>query len=268
MPMYSDVVWKQTNLMPSYTAGPEASKSPGMDHFSAVTTMRYNPADVKATQAQLRQGLNAYHRSLHDIVLRLLQCKAARESVMEWLAQAILLSTTRTQDRHFDSQRGIRAPEDPTLSTDGFMVNLGVVMVQLCKAYTSASPLKFDKIEDSYLLREAAHTTDPNVLPPRVLIESPPLVDPKLVEGGGGGGGGGRRSPRTVAAEAAKQAASFLPKPNFTTESLFMTLACLHVGLIPTVRLYLQGFLSRNTMYTHLHQRIRRMTGQPHYSGV
>ena len=80
----------------SWTVCPQQDKTPGLDHFSTITSMRYNPADVKSTQAQLRQGLAAYHRLLHAVVLRLLQCKPARESVMEWLAAAILLNEKRT----------------------------------------------------------------------------------------------------------------------------------------------------------------------------
>jgi ubiquitin conjugation factor E4 B len=220
-------------LYMSWSVCPQSDRDPGADHFEAWKGV----GTVAPVEAMLRTGLSNYHRSLHDSVLRLLQCKSSREQVMVWLAQAISLNTQRTQDRHWNGAMGIRAPEDPTLSTDGFMVNLSVVMVKLCTVYTAASPLLFDKIEDNYMSREAAHAADASIQPPRVKIDSEPLVLPELVAHGA--------------------APTLSAKPNFTTESLFMTLACLHVGLIPTVRLYVQGYLDSRNRYQQLGARMQ-----------
>ena len=208
----------------SYSVCPQQGQKPGSEHFGNVEQPHLTP-DVNATMVYIRKSINSYHLSLHSLIMDLLTIKAMRTRVVDWFAQAIDLNKQRTQDRHFNAALGARAPDDPSLCTDGFAVNLSSVMIKMCEPishFTADQPPKFDKLDSAYLLRRGnAH--DSSVAGPRVRIDGPPLVDASLV---------------TAAADGNK----LTKDPNFATECFYLTLSCLHIALVPTVRLYYRSF--------------------------
>ena len=228
----------------SCTVCPQEGEDPGATHFPNVA-QPYLTADTTSTMTYLRKSINSYHTSLHTLIMHLLKIKAMRGRVLDWFALAINLNVTRTQDRHFNGERRERAPEDPTLGTDGFAVNLSAVMLKMCEPitrFTHHQPLNFDKLDGAYLLRGGGGNGGAGGDGPRVQIDSPPLVDPKAVASA---------SPRKA------------QEPNFVTDCFYMTLACLHIGLAPTVRLYIKAYVEHQCAYQQRLRHVRQHENAP-----
>eukprot|EP00039_Didymoeca_costata_P029597 m.25391 g.25391 ORF g.25391 m.25391 type:complete len:976 (-) comp7702_c0_seq1:57-2984(-) len=218
----------------SWTVCPQANMNPGQQYFPSVKLPMVSP-DLSSSITFLRSTINSFHAQLHGIVKCLLRVKENRSKVLDFLEQAIVLNKNRTQDRHFIAERGTRAPEDMTLAPDGFMVNLGAVMIKLCEPFSLVAEPKFENIDAYYLLGR----TDGNRA--RAIIEGPTLV------------------PIT------DDMTSPTPKTpsNFTTECFFMTLACLNVGLIPTVKLYILTYFNPRSEYRRLVGLLEKLEKHP-----
>ena len=198
----------------SSTVCPQNGYDVGKKYFAAVTRPVLN-RDIDSQMQFLRQVITGYHSSLHTVVRRLLGPKRSRGAVLDWLAEAVQLNTARTQLRHWDFERGQKAPEDPNLANDGFMVNLGLVLVKLCEPFSSEPVPNFEKISTSYFSRE-----------PQVSIDSPVMCEPNNATNAQPAGSGGT-GPATGPL-------------NFTTDCFYLTLAGLHVGILPVITHYLQ----------------------------
>eukprot|EP00054_Salpingoeca_dolichothecata_P022714 m.149553 g.149553 ORF g.149553 m.149553 type:complete len:911 (-) comp24434_c0_seq2:31-2763(-) len=165
--------------------------------FSDAKSLQPTPAE-DSEMAVLRRNASLIQARLRDIFRAFLRVKHKRDRVLDFFATSLRINAKRTQTH------GIQIHN----STDGFMLNMTGVLLQLSLPFANVAKPQFDKIDESYLLR-------PNC---RIDIRDESRI----------------ADPPTESIECEDQSASF------TTECFFLTLHCIHVGLMPIITKYQQ----------------------------
>ena len=98
---------------------------------------------IANAQRALRMTLQTHQDELFDIANTFIKNKDSRESMLNWFA----LTVNKNHKR-----RALQV-DAKTVSTDGFMVNLTVILDRLCEPFMDASFTKIDKIDIGYLRR-------------------------------------------------------------------------------------------------------------------
>eukprot|EP00038_Savillea_parva_P000952 m.100223 g.100223 ORF g.100223 m.100223 type:complete len:1025 (+) comp10337_c0_seq3:236-3310(+) len=219
------------------------------------TEKPYMTPEIQTSFDLLRKQSASYRQTVHAIVYRLLSSKDSKTRVLEWIASAIELNGDRTK-----IQNQMRDTPDESLADDGFMLNLCAVMLGLCDKYTSPTdknvwPPKFDKIDPFYLRSPASRI---NIKDDTLLGESKApahhLLD-SLPPSHGDTRGAAAAPPSLDAVPASPGHGA----PNFITESFFMTLRALHVGVLPTMARYKMSYLMDRSEFNQLNRRISQL---------
>lgn len=100
------------------------------------------PAIANAQRA-LRMTLQTHQDELFEIANTFIKNKDSRESMLNWFA----LTVNKNHKR-----RALQV-DAKTVSTDGFMVNVTVILDRLCEPFMDAAFAKIDKIDIGYLRR-------------------------------------------------------------------------------------------------------------------
>jgi ubiquitin conjugation factor E4 B len=147
---------------------------------------------VTNNQNALRMTLRAHQDELFDIANCIIKsAKEPRERFLDWLALTV----------NKNHKRRATHVEPGTVSTDGFMVNVTVLLDRLCEPFMDATFSKVDRIDVDYLRRS-----------PRVIIEDETKINADQ-----------------------KTADDFYEPPapgvnNFISEIFFLTVASHHYG--------------------------------------
>lgn len=113
-----------------------------MNYFSSPTTR--DKGYVLNSQKALRMTLQTHQDELFDIVDCFIKKNAeARNRILNWFAFSINANHKR---------RAIQV-DSKTVSSDGFMVNLTVILDRLCEPFMDATFSKIDRIDIGYLRR-------------------------------------------------------------------------------------------------------------------
>ncbi|KAI9706324.1 MAG: hypothetical protein M1820_004900 [Bogoriella megaspora] len=132
---------KQTLLGPFFQLSPMQSEV-ATNYFASPQTM--DKAFIKNSQEALRMTLRAHHTELFDITNLIIKAsKAPRERMLDWFAMAV-------NKNH--KKRALQV-DMKTVSSDGFMFNITVVLDQLCEPFMDATFSKVDRIDVDYLRR-------------------------------------------------------------------------------------------------------------------
>jgi len=188
--------------------------------------VRSNEQEVVGAHRQLRGPLNAMQANQVAVVNALLRGgKPARNAVVRWVCDALVANAAAEAER----------PDPMRVSSDGFMLNLGLLLLMLSKPFIVDDPEKAKKISltPSFLRLDESFGAFPEDLTPLSPAASP--VPPAS-------------SPT-----------------NFITQSFFLTWRALHLGLkqqlskhISRVRYfhYARGQQEGNPMVANLFQQI------------
>ncbi|KAK7469287.1 Ubiquitin conjugation factor E4 [Stygiomarasmius scandens] len=157
--------------------------------------------DVESSYASLRGTLKSLQNSLFQIFNTLVRASAeAREAVLQYFAKVISLNVKRA---------GMQV--DPaTVSSDGFMVNLQVVLYRFAEPFMDATYSKIDKIDPFYYARSK-----------RIDIHEETRI-------------------KATSEEAGKWAEGIPPgpAPNFISDIFYLTIAMSHYGYQKTIQNY------------------------------
>ncbi|KAH7407687.1 ubiquitin elongating factor core-domain-containing protein [Cadophora sp. MPI-SDFR-AT-0126] len=133
---------KHTILGPFFRISPlqpEVTK----EYFAGPKTM--DKRHIHNSQEALRLTLQAHQRDLLDIVNQLVRASPeAKNQTLQWFAYIVNSNHKR---------RAIR-PDATQLSTDGFLMNVTVVLDGLCEPFMDAMFSKVDRIDVEYLRRK------------------------------------------------------------------------------------------------------------------
>ncbi|KAG4914643.1 hypothetical protein JHK87_052200 [Glycine soja] len=111
----------------------------GQQCFSDASTRR--PADLLSSFSTIKTVMNNLYDGLAEVLLILLKSQDTRESVLEYLAEAININASRAHIQ-----------VDPiTCASSGMFVNLSAVMLRLCEPFLDANLTKRDKIDAKYV---------------------------------------------------------------------------------------------------------------------
>lgn len=166
-------------------------------YFSDPTERKKD--DIDANKGNLRHTLAALHQSLFNIFNAIVRASPeAREGILAFMAQVIELN---------DKRAGMRV--DPrSVSSDGYMTNLQVVMLKLFAPVMDASFSKIDKIDPEYYRRSK-----------RIKIEDETKI----------------RATKQEADEYFGAAMESGPPPNFVSDLFFLLNSFQHLGMVKTV---------------------------------
>jgi ubiquitin conjugation factor E4 B len=98
---------------------------------------------IANAQRALRMTLQSHQDELFDIANTFIKNKDSRESMLNWFA----LTVNKNHKR-----RALQV-DAKTVSSDGFMVNVTVILDRLCEPFMDATFSKIDKIDIGYLRR-------------------------------------------------------------------------------------------------------------------
>ncbi|KAH0543651.1 hypothetical protein FGG08_002089 [Glutinoglossum americanum] len=111
-------------------------------YFSSPRTR--NKGYIANSQKALRMSLQTHQADLLDIVNHIIRAsKESRERMLDWFA----LTVNANQKR-----RGLQV-DAATVSSDGFMINVTIILDQLCDPFMDSTLSKIDRIEVDYLRR-------------------------------------------------------------------------------------------------------------------
>jgi ubiquitin conjugation factor E4 B len=117
---------------------PEVTK----EYFAGPKTM--DRRRINTSQEALRLTLQAHQRDLLDIVNSFVRASpATRNNILDWFAYIVNSNHKR---------RALR-PDPTQLSTDGFLMNVTVVLDGLCEPFMDTMFSKVDRIDINYLRR-------------------------------------------------------------------------------------------------------------------
>lgn len=136
-----------------------------------------------------------------------------KPKTVTFLALALRQNGLRTQTR---ANRAV-------LCSDGFMLNLSAVLLKICQKFTDVSVRSFDKLQTQYLWSAACVIETSQ--------ESSIAASPEMLSDI-------RKSATAV-------------QPNFITQSFFMAIHSLHLGLLPAIEKYSNEFYNE---FVSLHQ--------------
>ncbi|KAL9115398.1 MAG: hypothetical protein Q9227_000719 [Pyrenula ochraceoflavens] len=137
------------NIESSTLLGPYFALSP----LQAETTKQYfanpktlDPNRIVDSQRSLRMALSAHQADLLGIVNMLVRASTdAKEKVLDWFAMTV----------NSNHKRRAMQVDKSTVSSDGFMINVTVILDQLCEPFMDAAFSKIDKIDINYLQRQS-----------------------------------------------------------------------------------------------------------------
>lgn len=98
---------------------------------------------VANAQRAVRMTLQTHQEELLDIVNSFIKNKESREKMLDWFA----LTVNKNHKR-----RAIQV-DSKTVSSDGFMVNVTIILDRLCEPFMDATFSKIDRIDIDYLRR-------------------------------------------------------------------------------------------------------------------
>jgi len=111
-------------------------------YFDAPKTM--GDRHIHTSQESLRLTLQTHQRDLLDIINHFVKSGAdSRNKTLDWFAYIVNSNHKR---------RALR-PDQATLSSDGFLMNVTVVLDGLCEPFMDAQFSKVDRIDVNYLRR-------------------------------------------------------------------------------------------------------------------
>lgn len=180
---------KMTLLGPYFRISPLQS-GVTQTYFSGPKTM--DKGHIKSSQNALRLTLNQHQKDLKEIVEAFVRAgDLAKNKVLDWFAHIVNSNHKR---------RAMRVDEK-TVSSDGFMMNVTVILDYLCEPFMDSTFSKVDRIDVDYLRRN-----------PRVDIKDETKINADQ-----------QSSDRFYEA-------TLEGKSNFITEVFFLTLAAHHYG--------------------------------------
>ena len=201
---------KHTLLGPFFRISPlqpEVTK----EYFAGPKTM--DKRHISTSQEALRLTLQSHQRDLLDIINLLVRASPeAKEQTLQWFAYIV----------NSNHKRRAMRPDATQLSTDGFLMNVTVVLDGLCEPFMDTMFSKVDRIDVEYLRRK-----------PRVYIKE----ETKL------------NADQTASDEYYDVEVS--GTSNFISEVFFLTLAAHHYGSEAT-----------NSMLKSLDKDIKYLTGK------
>lgn len=113
-----------------------------LNYFSSPKTR--DRGNIVNAQSALRMTLQQHQNDLFDIIDRFIKSsKESRETTLDWLAFCI----------NKNHKRRAMRPDPRYISTDGFMVNITVVLDMLSEPFMDASFSKIHRIEAEYFRR-------------------------------------------------------------------------------------------------------------------
>jgi ubiquitin conjugation factor E4 B len=113
------------------------------EYFAGPKTM--DRRHIHTSQEALRLTLQAHQRDLLDIVNRFVRASPeSRNKILDWFAYIVNSNHMR---------RALR-PDATQLSSDGFLMNITVVLDGLCDPFMDATFSKVEKIDIDYLKRQ------------------------------------------------------------------------------------------------------------------
>jgi ubiquitin conjugation factor E4 B len=147
------------NIETSTLLGPFFHLSPmqaevALNYFSSPQTR--DKGYIANSQKALRMTLQTHQDELLDIANCFIKTKDSREKILDWFALTVNANHKR---------RAIQV-DNKTVSSDGFMVNVTVILDRLCEPFMDATFSKIDRIDVEYLRRK-----------PRVSIEDETKVN-------------------------------------------------------------------------------------------
>lgn len=112
------------------------------NYFSSPQTR--DRAYIKNSQDAVRMTLRSHQTQLFDITNLIIKAsKAPRERMLNWFATVV----------NKNHKKRAMQVDPKTVSTDGFMVNVTIVLDQLCEPFMDATFSKIDRIDANYLRR-------------------------------------------------------------------------------------------------------------------
>lgn len=112
-------------------------------YFSGPTTM--DERQIRTSQESLRLTLQNHQRDLLDIVNLFVKAnEVTRSRTLDWFAYIV----------NSNHKRRAMRPDPLQLSTDGFLMNVTVVLDGLCEPFMDAQFSKVNKIDVDYLRRK------------------------------------------------------------------------------------------------------------------
>lgn len=133
---------KNTFLGPFFHISPIQPEI-SLQYFSHVKSM--NTRMISTAQEALRLTSQAHQKDLLDITYLFVRANVeSRNRTLDWFAYALNSNHKR---------RALR-PDPTTLSTDGFLLNITVVLDGLCSPFMDVSFSKIDKIDSQYFRRK------------------------------------------------------------------------------------------------------------------
>lgn len=132
---------KATLLGPFFAISPLQSEV-AITYFSSPKTR--DKGFISTSQRALRLTLQTHQNDLLDIVNPIIKSgKVARERLLDWFAACV----------NKNHKRRALHPDQKTISSDGFMVNITACLDRLCEPFMNSTFSKIDKIDFEYLHR-------------------------------------------------------------------------------------------------------------------
>lgn len=130
----------KTFLGPFFSLSPMQS-SVALNYFSGSAAT--DKGLIANAQRAVRMTLQTHQEELLDITNAFIKNKETREKMLDWFA----LTVNKNHKR-----RAIQV-DSKTVSSDGFMVNVTVILDRLCEPFMDATFSKIDRIDIDYLRR-------------------------------------------------------------------------------------------------------------------
>ncbi|KAF2471601.1 uncharacterized protein BDR25DRAFT_303110 [Lindgomyces ingoldianus] len=112
-----------------------------LNYFSSPTTR--DKGYIANSQKALRMTLQTHQDELFDIANCFIKVKDSREKILNWFAETV----------NANHKRRALQVDAKEVSSDGFMVNVTVVLDRLCEPFMDATFSKIDRIDIDYLRR-------------------------------------------------------------------------------------------------------------------
>lgn len=113
-----------------------------LNYFSSPKTR--DRGYIANAQKSLRMTLATHQDELYDIANRFIRAKeASREKILDWFALTL----------NSNHKRRATQVDPKTTASDGFMVNVTVILDRLCEPFMDAQFTKIDRIDVKYLRR-------------------------------------------------------------------------------------------------------------------
>ncbi|KAG8884379.1 hypothetical protein FRB97_004388 [Tulasnella sp. 331] len=162
-------------------------------------------SDIDGSNTNLRATLHILQQSLFTIFNSAVRAGApSREAVLDYLASALNLNL----------KRGGMQVDRTQVASDGYMINLQIVLLRLAEPFLDAKFTKIDKVDPLYLIHS-----------PRLDTSDETRINATVED------------VKALAGEA-KATSSTAPAPNFITEVFYLTAAFNHYGLVRTLGFY------------------------------